>query len=169
MTVPAPRCTKSPPTADRPAGRGHARRVAVSVAALCLVAATAAAAPPAPAAPTGCGDLMRGQLCLRGPVGADGTYRTTYRRTGAADPTNPRVAGSSTAPAPLASGAEITVRLGFQRKNPKITAFPGWFGSRRTLHGAVALSGRVRMLPDECIRGVMEFRDRVFVTKWSCG
>ncbi|MFG2895144.1 hypothetical protein [Streptomyces sp. NPDC048248] len=169
MTVPAPRCTASRPTADRPPVPARARRTAVAVAALCLVAATAAAAPPAPDAPTGCGDLMRGQLCLRGPVGTDGTYRTTYRRTGAAEPRNPRVAGSPAGSAPLASGAEITVRLGFQRKNPKITAFPGWFGSRRTLHGAAALSGRVRMLPDECIRGVMEDEDRVFVTKWSCG
>ncbi|MEV0374144.1 hypothetical protein AB0I10_30800 [Streptomyces sp. NPDC050636] len=148
MTVPSPRTRLRPP-ADRPDAHRRARRAGVAVAALCLVAATAAAAPPAPADPTGCGELVHGQLCLRGPVGAEGTYTATYRRDGARD--------------------EITVRLGYQRKNAKITAFPGWFGSRGTQRGAVAVSGRVQMLPDECIRGVMEHGETVFVTKWSCG
>ncbi|UQA95091.1 hypothetical protein [Streptomyces halobius] len=133
----------------RPDARRCVRRSGVAIAALLLVAATAAAAPPAPADPTGCGTLVHGRLCLRGPVGADGTYTATYRRDGVRD--------------------EITVRLGYQRKNAKITAFPGWFGSRRTLRGAVGLSGRVQMLPDECIRGVMKHGKTVFVTKWSCG
>ncbi|MFF4291143.1 hypothetical protein ACFY0R_38490 [Streptomyces sp. NPDC001633] len=152
MSVPAPRRTPAAPPARRPDARRRVRRAFVAAAALCLVAATAAAAPPAPAAPTGCGDLVRGQLCLRGPVGSDGTYTATYRRQGAA-----------------AGLGEISVRLGYQRKNTRITAFPGWFGTRHTRHGAVTLSGRVEMLADECIRGVMEHAETVYVTKWSCG
>ncbi|GAA2328940.1 hypothetical protein OHT20_24005 [Streptomyces caniferus] len=151
MSVPAPRRTAPRPPARRPEARRDARRIAVAVGVLCLVAAVAAA-PPAPLEPTGCGDLVRGQLCLRGPVGADGTYTATYRRLGA-----------------TASGAdEILVRLGYQRKNTRITAFPGWFGTRRTQGGTVVLSGRVEMLADECIRGVMERGEAVYVTKWSC-
>ncbi|MFF4954370.1 hypothetical protein ACWC2K_12000 [Streptomyces chattanoogensis] len=152
MTVPAPRRRTGPrpPAGDRPAGYHCVPRAGVTLAALCLVAATAGAAPRAPAAPTGCGDLANGRLCLHGPVGAAGRYTTTYRR---------REAG----PAAL-----FSVRLGYQRKNARITAFPGWFGTRRLRYGSVSLGSRVDMLPDECIRGVME-RDRtVFVTKWSC-
>ncbi|MGG7573455.1 hypothetical protein [Streptomyces sirii] len=151
MSVPAPRRTTPRPPASRPDARRSARRVSVAVAAMCLVVATAAAAPPAPAAPTGCGDLVRGQLCLRGPVGADGMYTATYRRQGAAT-----------------GLGETSVRLGYQRKNVRITAFPGWFGTGRTRGGAVTLSGRVEMLADECIRGVMEHGETVYVTKWSC-
>ncbi|MFG2532008.1 hypothetical protein [Streptomyces sp. NPDC048516] len=151
MSVPAPRRTAARPPARRPDARRDARRTVVAVAALCLVAATAAAAPSAPPEPTGCGDLVRGQLCLRGPVGAAGTYTAAYRRLGAASGRD-----------------EIIVRLGYQRKNDRITAFPGWFGTRRTQGGAVVLSGRVEMLADECIRGVMERGETVYVTKWSC-
>ncbi|MFJ6750931.1 hypothetical protein ACIQNI_22495 [Streptomyces sp. NPDC091266] len=150
MTVPAPRRTGDSPPPGRPASRASARRAGVAVAALCLVAATVAATPPAPAAPTGCGDLVGGQLCLRGPVGATGTYTATYRRSGAA------------------GRGEIDVRLGYQRKNARITAFPGWFGSRRTARGAVTLGGRVEMFAGECVRGVMEHAGTVFVTRWSC-
>ncbi|MGW1379439.1 hypothetical protein ACWD6P_34940 [Streptomyces sp. NPDC002446] len=167
MSVPAPRRTAPRPPASRPDARRSARRVSVAVAAMCLVVATAAAAPPAPAAPTGCGDLVRGQLCLRGPVGADGTYTATYRRhaslrRGATPPGAVPGDGRET------GLGEITVRLGYQRKNARITAFPGWFGTRRTQRGAVELSGRVEMLSDECIRGVMELGETVYVTKWSC-
>ncbi|MEU8787135.1 hypothetical protein [Streptomyces sp. NPDC048637] len=151
MSVPAPRRTLPGPPVRRPDARCRARRVTVALAALGLVAATAAAAPPAPPAPTGCGDLVRGQLCLQGPVGADGMYTATYRRHGSA-----------------AGLDEIIVRLGYQRKNDRITAFPGWFGTRRTQGGAVGLSGRVEMLADECIRGVMERGETFYVTKWSC-
>ncbi|MFI0710542.1 hypothetical protein ACH4SK_07765 [Streptomyces inhibens] len=151
MSVPAPRRTLPGPPARRPDAHHYARRVLVAVAAMCLVVATAAAAPPAPAAPTGCGDLVRGQLCLRGPVGSDGMYTATYRRHGAA-----------------VGFDAITVRLGYQRKNARITAFPGWFGTRRTQGGSVELSGRVEMLSDECIRGVMERGQTIYVTKWSC-
>ncbi|WP_043264611.1 hypothetical protein [Streptomyces sp. CT34] len=149
MTVPAPRRTAPGRPPDRPYGRRRVGHTAAVVAALCLVAATAAAMPPAPAAPTGCGDLVRGQLCLRGPVGATGSYTASYRRDG---------------PAP----GEIAVRLGYQRKNSRITAFPGWFGTGRTRGGALRLGGRVEMLPGECVRGVMEHAETVFVTKWSC-
>ncbi|QHC20765.1 hypothetical protein [Streptomyces sp. GS7] len=149
MTVPAPRRTAPGRPPGRPYGRRRVSHTAAVVAALSLIAATAAATPPAPAAPTGCGDLVRGQLCLRGPVGAAGTYTASYRRDG-------------TVP------GEIAVRLGYQRKNSRITAFPGWFGTGRTRGGALRLSGRVEMLPDECIRGVMEHAETVFVTKWSC-
>ncbi|MCR8577176.1 hypothetical protein [Streptomyces sp. Isolate_219] len=151
MSVPAPRRTLPGPPVRRPDARCRARRVTVALAALGLVAATAAAAPPAPPAPTGCGELVRGQLCLQGPVGADGMYTATYRRHGSA-----------------AGPDEIIVRLGYQRKNDRITAFPGWFGTRRTQGGAVGLSGRVEMLADECIRGVMERGETFYVTKWSC-
>ncbi|MGW2414146.1 hypothetical protein ACWCV5_18495 [Streptomyces tubercidicus] len=151
MSVPAPRRTLPRPPVRRQDARCRARRVTVAVAALCLVAGTAAAAPPAPPEPTGCGDLVRGQLCLQGPVGADGTYTASYRRNEAADGLD-----------------EIIVRLGYQRKNDRITAFPGWFGTRRTQGGAVGLSGRVEMLADECIRGVMERGETLYVTKWSC-
>ncbi|MFG2141669.1 hypothetical protein [Streptomyces sp. NPDC048650] len=147
MTVPAPRGTRPRASAGRSAPRRIAPRAAATLAALGLVAATAAAAPPAPAAPTGCGDLTHGRLCLHGPVGATGAYTTAYRRP---------------------AGGSVTVRLGYQRKNARITAFPGWFGTRRLRHGDVALGGRVEMLPDECIRGVMEHRGTVFVTRWSC-
>ncbi|WP_433856586.1 hypothetical protein [Streptomyces kronopolitis] len=150
MSVPAPRRTVPGPPARRPGGHHRARRVTVTLAALGLVAATAAAAPPAPDAPTGCGELVRGQLCLRGPVGSDGTYAASYRRHGPAGP------------------GEIIVRLGYQRKNDRITAFPGWFGTRRTQGGAVALSGRVEMLADECIRGVMQRAQTIYVTQWTC-
>ncbi|MCB5911144.1 hypothetical protein [Streptomyces pinistramenti] len=151
MSVPTPRGAERRTVPGPPAGPVYLRRAGVAAAALCLIAATAAAAPPAPAAPTGCGDLTGGQLCLRGPVGAAGRYVASYRRGGAAGP------------------GEITVRLGYQRKDVRITAFPGWFGFRRTVRGAAELGGRVEMLPGECIRGLMEHRDTVFVTKWSCG
>ncbi|MFG2227972.1 hypothetical protein [Streptomyces sp. NPDC048644] len=162
MSVPTPRAAVRPTVPGPPAGPVYLRRAGVAVAALCLVAATAAAAPPAPAAPTGCGGLAGGQLCLRGPVGAAGRYLVSYRR------------GATTGPARAIGGSrpvpgEITVRLGYQRKDARITAFPGWFGFRRTVRGAAELSGRVEMLPGECIRGLMEHRDTVFVTKWSCG
>ncbi|MFF2812806.1 hypothetical protein ACFVT2_37670 [Streptomyces sp. NPDC058000] len=150
MTVPAPRRTAPGPPPGGPGRRHRAGRTAAAVAVLGLVAATAAAAPAAPAAPTGCGVLVRGLLCLRGPVGAPGTYTVVYRRD------EPML-------------GEITVRLGYQRKNSRITAFPGWFGTGRTRGGTLRLSGRVEMPADECIRGVMEHTATVFVTKWSCG
>ncbi|AIA03971.1 hypothetical protein ACFU90_36940 [Streptomyces noursei] len=150
MTVPAPRRTAPGPQPAGPGRRHRAGRTAAAVAVLGLLAATAAAAPAAPDAPTGCGVLVRGRLCLRGPVGAPGRYTAVYRRD---------------EPMP----GELTVRLGYQRKNSRITAFPGWFGTGRTQGGTLRLSGRVEMLPDECIRGVMEHTATVFVTKWSCG
>ncbi|WP_367431678.1 hypothetical protein [Streptomyces celluloflavus] len=166
MTVPTPRRTAPRPPVARPAARGHVRRAGAAVA-LCLAAATAAAAPPAPATPTGCGELVRGQLCLRGPAGSAGTYTATYRRHGAPAPHGPRTTGG--APGPPGTRDEFSVRLGYQRRNDRITAFPGWFGTRRTVRGAAELSGRVEMRPDECIRGVMEHGAEVSVTAWSCG
>ncbi|MFJ9615851.1 hypothetical protein [Streptomyces noursei] len=149
MTVPAPRRTAGGPPPAGPDRRLHAGRTAAAVALLALLAATAAAAPAAPTAPAGCGVLVRGRLCLRGPVGATGLYTAVYQR-------DEPVLG------------ELTIRLGYQRKNSRITAFPGWFGTGRTHGGTLRLSGRVEMLPDECIRGVMEHTATVFVTKWSC-
>ncbi|UZJ31116.1 hypothetical protein [Streptomyces endophytica] len=99
----APR-PRRPPTARTPAAGSAARS---SRRPRCAGRGDRRAAPPAPAAPTGCGDLVRGQLCLRGPVGSDGTYTATYRRHGAA-----------------AGLGKIPVRLGYQRKNTRITAFP---------------------------------------------
>ncbi|ARF55615.1 hypothetical protein [Streptomyces gilvosporeus] len=158
MTVPAPRRAHPGfrPPGGGPAAHRYVPRAGVTLAGLCLVAATAAAAPPAPDTPTGCGDLANGRLCLRGPVGATGRYTTAYRRQGPG-------------PGPAATSSDTSVRLGYQRKNTRITAFPGWFGTRRLRQGAAALGGRVEMLPDECIRGVMEHDGTVFVTKWSCG
>ncbi|MFI9355230.1 hypothetical protein ACWGQL_36035 [Streptomyces lydicus] len=167
MSVPAPRRTPPGPPARRTDARRRARRAVVGVAALCLVAATAAAAPPAPDAPTGCGDLVRGQLCLSGPVGSDGTYTAAYRRH-TATPRGAAPAGALAGDDGRDGADEITVRLGYQRRNTRITAFPGWFGTRRTQGGAVVLSGRVEMLADECIRGVMEHGEAFYVTKWSC-
>ncbi|ANZ18294.1 hypothetical protein ACH4YO_26665 [Streptomyces noursei] len=149
MTVPAPRRTAAGPPPAGPDRRLRAGRTAAAVALLALLAATAAAAPAAPTAPAGCGVLVRGRLCLRGPVGATGLYTAVYQR-------DEPVLG------------ELTIRLGYQRKNSRITAFPGWFGTGRTHGGTLRLSGRVEMLPDECIRGVMEHTATVFVTKWSC-
>ncbi|WEB42271.1 hypothetical protein MOV08_25505 [Streptomyces yunnanensis] len=149
MTVPAPRRTAARPPPAGPDRRLRAGRTAAAVALLALLAATAAAAPAAPTAPAGCGVLVRGRLCLRGPVGATGLYTAVYQRD------EPML-------------GELTIRLGYQRKNSRITAFPGWFGTGRTHGGTLRLSGRVEMLPDECIRGVMEHTATVFVTKWSC-
>lgn len=168
MSVPAPRRTLPGPPERRPDAHRSVRRMSVAVAAMCLVVATVAATPPAPPAPTGCGDLVRGQLCLRGPVGSAGTYTATYRRHGAAQQRAATPAGAVAVDGPAAGLDEISVRLGYQRKNTRITAFPGWFGTRRTEGGAVELSGRVEMLADECIRGVMERGETVYVTKWSC-
>ncbi|MGW6012884.1 hypothetical protein [Streptomyces sp. NPDC055210] len=63
---------------------------------------------------------------------------------------------------------EVTVQLGYQRKNSDITALPGWFGEKKTRNGKASLSGTVDTDPKECIRGVMLHNSETYVTKWSC-
>ncbi|WP_233518199.1 hypothetical protein [Streptomyces corynorhini] len=99
--------------------------------------------------PRGCGDLSGGRLCVEGPIGSTGAFTTRYvRRPGAPD---------------------LSVRLGYQRKDSRITAFPGWFGTRTTRHGHAELSGVIETEPGECVRGVLEDRGgRLYVTRWRC-
>ncbi|MFJ2115494.1 hypothetical protein ACIOEX_27015 [Streptomyces sp. NPDC087850] len=99
--------------------------------------------------PKGCGDLSGGRLCVEGPVGGSGTFTTRYVRN--------------------AGGADIPVRLGYQRRDARITAFPGWFGTERTRQGRAELAGAIDTEPGECIRGVLDdLRDGLYVTRWHC-
>nr|WSZ97933.1 hypothetical protein OH820_21720 [Streptomyces sp. NBC_00857] len=98
--------------------------------------------------PRGCGDLSGGRLCVEGPIGGAGRFTTRYvQHTG---------------------GRDIAVRLGYQRKDDRITAFPGWFGTQRTRHGHAELTGMVSTEPGECVRGLLDHRGRVYVTQWHC-
>ncbi|MFI5754266.1 hypothetical protein [Streptomyces sp. NPDC051569] len=102
--------------------------------------------------PKGCGDLSGGRLCIEGPVGGAGSFTTRY----VLHPDRP----------------EMAVRLGYQRKDDRITAFPGWFGTRRTQRGVAELTGTLDTEPGECVRGVLVLpddpRERTFVTQWQC-
>ncbi|MCH0539878.1 hypothetical protein I3F58_09950 [Streptomyces sp. MUM 203J] len=107
-------------------------------------------APTASAGSYGCGNTSNGQLCVRGgTLGKDGnyTFKVSYYRS-------PK--------------AEITVKLGTQRKNSKITALVLWFGSKKTKNGYVELSKKHHLNANECIRGVMEYKGKTYVTKWRC-
>ncbi|KIF76300.1 hypothetical protein QR77_25220 [Streptomyces sp. 150FB] len=100
--------------------------------------------------PKGCGDLTGGRLCVEGPIGRTGGFTVRYIQR------------------PARTG-EVTVRLGYQRKDARITAFAGWFGTERTRDGRAELSGRLDTAPGECIRGVLlDSRTRPYVTRWSC-
>ncbi|MFE6779497.1 hypothetical protein [Streptomyces sp. NPDC057702] len=115
-----------------------------------VLGSTVALAPPASATPAGCGKLTNGSLCIKGgKIGKTGTF--TWRARYVRD-----------------RGGEITVRLGSQRKDSNVTAWELWFGNKRTTNGVAELSRRHEINKDECIRGVMEYRERVFVTKWRC-
>ncbi|WP_052744304.1 hypothetical protein [Streptomyces odonnellii] len=98
--------------------------------------------------PKGCGDLSGGRLCIEGPIGGAGRFTTRYvqhtDRPGTA------------------------VRLGYQRKDDRIVAFPGWFGTRHTRHGRAELARTLDTAPGECIRGLMEHRNRTYITQWRC-
>ncbi|MFJ1745600.1 hypothetical protein ACIOJD_05065 [Streptomyces sp. NPDC088116] len=98
--------------------------------------------------PRGCGDLSGGRLCVEGPIGGTGRFTTRYDRH--------------------AGGPDIAVRLGYQRRDDRITAFPGWFGTRRTLHGQAELTGTISTEPGECVRGLLDHRGLVYVTQWHC-
>ncbi|MFJ4919905.1 hypothetical protein [Streptomyces sp. NPDC088725] len=100
--------------------------------------------------PKGCGDLSNGRLCIDGPIGGAGAFTIRYlRRPG--DP----------------GGAEV--RLGYQRKDNRITAFPDWFGTARIHHGTAQLTGTLDTAPGECIRGVLlDAHERPYVTRWKC-
>ncbi|MER7997943.1 hypothetical protein [Streptomyces sp. NPDC095613] len=98
--------------------------------------------------PRGCGDLSGGRLCVTGPIGDTGGFTVRYVRHGA--------------------GPGLSVRLGYQRKDERITAFPDWFGTSPTRSGRAELSRTIATLPGECIRGLLDHRGRVFVTEWLC-
>ncbi|MET4927618.1 hypothetical protein P3L51_35555, partial [Streptomyces sp. PSRA5] len=103
--------------------------------------------------PKGCGDLTGGRLCVEGPVGGRGTFTTRYVR---------HDTGTRTATPPA-------LQLGYQRKDARITAFPGWFGTLRTEDGSAALHGTLDTERGECVRGLMHHDDgRDYVTEWLC-
>ncbi|GLF94091.1 hypothetical protein [Streptomyces yaizuensis] len=117
---------------------------------LAMLGLSLAAAPSASATTHGCGDLSNGLLCnTGGTLGRSGTYTftTKYHRF---------------------RGGEVTVKLGTQRKNSRITALPLWFGSQRTANGHASLSRSHPLDADNCVRGVMEHDDTMYVTKWRC-
>jgi hypothetical protein len=100
--------------------------------------------------PKGCGDLSGGRLCIEGPIGGAGGFTTRYVQH-------------------RGHPGEIAVRLGYQRKDKRMTAFPDWFGTERTRHRRAALTGRLDTLPGECIRGVLlDAHERPYVTQWNC-
>lgn len=97
--------------------------------------------------PEGCGDLTDGRLCVEGPVGGEGVFTTRYVRH---------------------TGPPATVRLGYQRKDARITAFPGWFGTLRTKEGATTATGTLDTARGECVRGLLHHEGRDYVTEWLC-
>ncbi|WP_405613440.1 hypothetical protein OG292_13945 [Streptomyces sp. NBC_01511] len=126
--------------------RRAARATALTLGALLVLA-------PVGVTPEGCGDLTGGRLCVEGgPVGGEGTFTTRYVRHGAG--------GDDTAAA--------TFQLGYQRKDPRITAFPGWFGTLRTKDGVTTATGTLDTARGECVRGVLRHDGREYVTKWLC-
>ncbi|MFE2939685.1 hypothetical protein ACFXKG_11605 [Streptomyces sp. NPDC059255] len=123
-------------------------RRATAVRATALVAGALFVLAPVGVTPKGCGDLSGGRLCVEGPIGGAGPFTTRYVRHG--------------------DEPEIRVRLGYQRKDARLTAFPGWFGTQPTRHGRAELTGVIDTLPGECIRGVLDHRGRLYVTGWHC-
>lgn len=115
-----------------------------------ILAGCVIAAPAASATAAGCGDLDNGQLCLTGgSVGKTGefTFTAQYDRH---------------------TSGEITLTLGSQRKNSKITALPLWFGTKTTHNGFASISKRHHIDSGDCIRGVMDYKGTMYVTKWRC-
>ncbi|MFF3751145.1 hypothetical protein ACFYYH_11880 [Streptomyces sp. NPDC002018] len=98
--------------------------------------------------PRGCGDLSGGRLCIEGPVGGAGRFTTWYVQH--------------------ADRPGTAVRLGYQRKDDRIVAFPGWFGTQHTRHGRAELGGTLDTAPGECVRGLLEHGDTTYVTEWHC-
>ncbi|WP_435642297.1 hypothetical protein ACR9VJ_00720 [Streptomyces sp. H49] len=90
------------------------RSAGIAASLISVQGATVIAAPAASATPAGCGELDNGQLCIPGgKVGVNGTFTWTvgYSRS---------------------KSGQITVTLGDQRKNSKITALPNYYGSAKT-------------------------------------
>ncbi len=116
---------------------------------MCLAAGSLLVLAPMRVPPDGCGDLASGRLCIEGPIGAAGTFTTRYIRNDGRH--------------------ETRVRLGYQRRDARLTAFADWFGTSRTLHGAAQLSGSLTTAPDECIRGIMiDAKGKAYATQWTC-
>ncbi|MFI0242092.1 hypothetical protein [Streptomyces sp. NPDC016845] len=119
-----------------------------------LLGASMVAAPPAVAAatPAGCGELSHGNLCINGGrLGRHATYTWTVHYSRSAD-------------------GQITVLLGDQRKNGRMTALPNYYGKARTsrVSGHAERSQKHSVDAGDCIRGVMEYRNKMYVTKWRC-
>ncbi|MFD3521009.1 hypothetical protein [Streptomyces sp. NPDC058653] len=128
------------------------RRVRVAVLPLGLTLGSMLVIAPVGVTPAGCGDLSGGRLCVDGPVGGRGAFTTRYVRHGAGPRTGPATA----------------LRLGYQRRDARITAFPGWFGTLRTEDGPAALTGTLDTEPGECVRGLLHHAGRDYVTEWLC-
>lgn len=107
-------------------------------------------APTASAVSKGCGELTNGILCNDGPVPNEGTYTTSYIRHGAR--------------------GEITVRLGYEIKIERtgVIAQTTWMGYKKTQNGYAELSKYVLLSNEGCIRGIMEYDNARYVTKWRC-
>jgi hypothetical protein len=140
--------SSSTPSVREGDGKEAAVERATAVRATVLTVGALLVLAPVQLVPEGCGDLSGGRLCIEGPVGGTGTFTTRYDRRG--------------------DRPGIPVRLGYQRKDARITAFPGWFGTRRTSHGHAELTGTLTTEPGECIRGVLAHGDRLYVTGWYC-
>ncbi|MEU9208434.1 hypothetical protein AB0D27_10895 [Streptomyces sp. NPDC048415] len=109
-------------------------------------------APSASATPAGCGELSNGNLCISGgKLGKSATYTWTvgYSRN---------------------TSGQIIVTLGDQRKNDQITALPNYYGSKKTssVSNYAELSQKHSIDAGDCIRGVMEYKGTMYVTKWRC-
>ncbi|MFI9255233.1 hypothetical protein [Streptomyces sp. NPDC053069] len=137
----------------------HALAVTAAVGA--VLGSTVAAAPAAPAAPAanftpdGCGDTSNGgQLCIRGGhVGTAGTYKFTVSYWNSAHPEDP----------------EITVGLGMEHYNEWTSKSVGVeFGHKKTQNGYAKLSKGVHIQAPECVRGVMTYKGKFYITKWVC-
>ncbi|GAA3748930.1 hypothetical protein [Streptomyces tremellae] len=125
------------------------RATAVRVAGACLAAGSFLLLAPVGPTPRGCGDLASGRLCIEGPIGGTGGFTTRYVQ--------------------YDGRPETRVRLGYQRRDRRLTAFTDWFGTSATTHGRAQLSGHLATAPDECIRGVLlDAAGRAHATPWRC-
>ncbi|MCF3961127.1 hypothetical protein [Streptomyces fuscigenes] len=125
------------------------RALAVRATGACLAAGCLLVLAPVGATPRGCGDLAGGRLCIEGPIGGAGGFTTRFTQ--------------------YDGRPAVHVRLGYQRRDRRLTAFAGWFGASTTTDGRAQLSGRLATASDECIRGVlMDPRGKAYVTGWRC-
>ncbi|MBP0459079.1 hypothetical protein [Streptomyces montanisoli] len=116
---------------------------------MCLAAGSLLVLAPMRVPPDGCGDLPSGRLCIEGPIGGAGAFTTRYVQ--------------------YDERHESRVRLGYQRRDQRLTAFANWFGTSSTLHGSTQLSGRLSTAPDECIRGILiDANGKAYATQWTC-